>query len=125
MTNHWVHRAACVGTPTDLFYPDKTTNHTTITHAKRICASCPVQPNCLHHALETPEPFGIWGGLTEWERHHLRPHQPRGRHTDCGTRNGYRAHLRRREPPCPACRHANTINTHQQRAKQRHNGGAA
>jgi WhiB family redox-sensing transcriptional regulator len=36
--------------------------------AKAICAGCPVQPQCLDHALAIQEPHGIWGGLTENER---------------------------------------------------------
>lgn len=36
--------------------------------AKDICMSCPVQQACLDYALDTREPFGIWGGFTEHER---------------------------------------------------------
>jgi WhiB family transcriptional regulator, redox-sensing transcriptional regulator len=36
--------------------------------AKAVCAGCPVVAECRTHALETKEPFGIWGGLTEDER---------------------------------------------------------
>ncbi|MER6320040.1 WhiB family transcriptional regulator [Streptomyces sp. NPDC001581] len=39
--------------------------------AKRVCAACPVRTACLDHALRTREPFGVWGGLTEEERHAL------------------------------------------------------
>lgn len=38
--------------------------------AKKICAACPVQNACLHHALTVAEPYGVWGGLTEHERRH-------------------------------------------------------
>ncbi|MGF7234149.1 MAG: WhiB family transcriptional regulator [Frankia sp.] len=36
--------------------------------AKQVCAGCPVRVRCLEHAVETSEPFGIWGGLTPGER---------------------------------------------------------
>ena len=39
--------------------------------AKRICAECPVQRECLDYALRVREPFGIWGGLNETERRSL------------------------------------------------------
>jgi hypothetical protein len=35
----------------------------------------------------------------------------------CGTPRGYRAHLRRREPPCGPCREANTAAAHENRAE--------
>ena len=37
--------------------------------AKAICAQCPVMNECRAHALETAEPYGIWGGMSEEERH--------------------------------------------------------
>ena len=36
--------------------------------AKRICAGCPVQAECLAHALQVREPYGVWGGMGENER---------------------------------------------------------
>lgn len=36
--------------------------------AKRVCERCPVQEECLAHALKVREPDGIWGGLTARER---------------------------------------------------------
>jgi WhiB family redox-sensing transcriptional regulator len=40
--------------------------------AKAICATCPVQPECLRYAIETRQEYGIWGGTTEDERRGLR-----------------------------------------------------
>ncbi len=40
--------------------------------ARRICADCPVQQECLDYALEIPSLEGIWGGTTERERQRLR-----------------------------------------------------
>lgn len=39
--------------------------------AKAVCAGCPVRSECRRHALETREQYGVWGGLTEAERHRL------------------------------------------------------
>lgn len=38
--------------------------------AKRICKTCPVIEQCRAHALAVGEPYGIWGGMSEEERHH-------------------------------------------------------
>ena len=35
---------------------------------KAICMRCPVRLECLDWALETREPFGVWGGYSESER---------------------------------------------------------
>ena len=34
-----------------------------------ICEGCPVKMQCLDHALNTPEIYGVWGGMTEEQRH--------------------------------------------------------
>lgn len=39
--------------------------------AKHICSGCFVQRQCLRHSLEHDEQ-GIWGGLTDSERHEKR-----------------------------------------------------
>ena len=36
--------------------------------AKQICASCPVQRECLDYALTNNEVYDVWGGATERER---------------------------------------------------------
>jgi WhiB family redox-sensing transcriptional regulator len=40
--------------------------------AKLICRRCPVSATCLSWALASGLEAGIWGGLTEDERHRLR-----------------------------------------------------
>ena len=37
--------------------------------AKKICARCPVLETCRQYALDAHEPYGVWGGLSEEERH--------------------------------------------------------
>ncbi|MEU8515060.1 WhiB family transcriptional regulator [Kitasatospora sp. NPDC048722] len=39
--------------------------------AKAVCAGCPVRIECRRYALQTREPYGVWGGLTEDERQRL------------------------------------------------------
>lgn len=39
-----------------------------VEEAKKLCAVCPVQPQCLAYALAHDEREGIWGGLTIDER---------------------------------------------------------
>lgn len=39
--------------------------------ALELCARCPVQVECLEHALWNGEAFGVWGGLTEQQRAEL------------------------------------------------------
>jgi Transcription factor WhiB len=38
--------------------------------AKSLCTVCPVQPDCLTHAMKYDE-IGVWGGLTRNERSKL------------------------------------------------------
>ncbi|MEV7417582.1 WhiB family transcriptional regulator [Streptomyces sp. NPDC089919] len=71
----WQERAACRNLGTDRFFhpagergEDRTDREEA---AKEVCALCPVQVECLRHALRTQEPYGVWGGLTEAERRAL------------------------------------------------------
>jgi WhiB family redox-sensing transcriptional regulator len=42
--------------------------------AKQFCAQCPVRIQCLLHSLLFQEPYGIWGGVSENERHRILSH---------------------------------------------------
>lgn len=94
--------------------------------AKLLCQGCPWLAECLQYALARPELHGVWGGTSERDRNRIRRernmptgpgrgHRPRPR---CGTAAGYKAHLRRNEPDCPACRMA--ANAATQLHKERH-----
>jgi WhiB family redox-sensing transcriptional regulator len=53
------------------FHPDGERNPSRsrrTAQAKAVCNSCPVIDMCREFALETREPFGVWGGLGETER---------------------------------------------------------
>jgi WhiB family transcriptional regulator, redox-sensing transcriptional regulator len=64
----WMAAAACKG-QTDLFYIDRGGDTRA---AKAICNDCPVWAQCLAHAIEHGERFGIWGGTSTIDRKHLR-----------------------------------------------------
>jgi WhiB family transcriptional regulator, redox-sensing transcriptional regulator len=69
----WVERAACRFAEPDLFFPisNKGRSQADAARAREVCWSCPVRAACLHYALATRQPYGIWGGLTEDERSQL------------------------------------------------------
>jgi WhiB family redox-sensing transcriptional regulator len=74
----WHLKAACRGPESALFFPPSTPERrddreAREAYAKKICAQCHVQGDCLEFALRVREPHGIWGGLTETERRTLFP----------------------------------------------------
>ena len=74
IVNNWDWQAAgsCRGMDSDAFFhpPQERAKgrRRRISAAKAVCKACPVIQQCLEHALETREPYGIWGGLSEDER---------------------------------------------------------
>jgi WhiB family redox-sensing transcriptional regulator len=68
----WVKKAACREPDVnprwfhaeDLFSGDRE-------KALAVCATCPVRSDCLQHAIDVNETYGVWGGLTAPERHQL------------------------------------------------------
>ncbi len=72
----WQTRAACRGPLASVFFPPSSPERSDTRvereqRAKTICARCPVRQACLDFAVRTREAHGIWGGLTEVERHSL------------------------------------------------------
>jgi WhiB family transcriptional regulator, redox-sensing transcriptional regulator len=69
----WRWAAACRSADPELFFPLSESGKALkqIAEAKAICTGCPVRRQCLEFALRT-RAHGIWGGLTELERHHGR-----------------------------------------------------
>lgn len=61
----WAVFAACKSEQAATFFP---LNKEEEAVALAICGICPVREDCLDHALETNERFGVWGGTTERER---------------------------------------------------------
>lgn len=68
---HWDVLGLCAQVGPDPFYLDRGGSSE---DAKKICAQCEVQPDCLGAALATPpdQDFGIWGGTTKDERVEIR-----------------------------------------------------
>lgn len=70
----WRDRAACIGND-DLFYSaedePKGERRLKEKKAKSICVTCPVLDTCRQFAMEEKELYGVWGGLTESERHKI------------------------------------------------------
>lgn len=69
----WMARGNCLGVDPELFYPERGASGA---DAKAVCRGCSVQEDCLNHALDYPEKFGIWGGLSERERRRIRRKRP-------------------------------------------------
>ncbi len=65
----WAVYAACRNDESMNFFPQ---NRTEERAALAVCNICPVVEDCLSHALETNERFGVWGGTTERERRKLK-----------------------------------------------------
>jgi len=68
----WQSMAACRGMDTAISYHPENergpTRHRRDWEAKRICQRCRVVGPCLQWALETREPYGVWGGMSVEER---------------------------------------------------------
>ncbi|CAJ62545.1 MULTISPECIES: WhiB family transcriptional regulator [Frankia] len=68
----WRSAGACGAGDLDLFFAPEGVPRRERTRreaaAKAVCAGCRVRRECLRYALRTGERFGVWGGLTEWER---------------------------------------------------------
>lgn len=69
----WRDDAACRDVDPELFFPDGEvkSDRAQVAMAKLICRRCPVSTTCLSWALASGQEAGIWGGLTEAERHRL------------------------------------------------------
>jgi WhiB family redox-sensing transcriptional regulator len=68
----WQRLGSCRGMDSAVFFhPDGERNPSRArrtAQAKAVCHRCPVIEQCREFALQTREPFGVWGGLAESER---------------------------------------------------------
>lgn len=69
LEEQWQDKALCAQTDPEAFFPEKGGS---TREAKRICQGCEVRSECLGHALDNDERFGIWGGLSERERRRIK-----------------------------------------------------
>jgi WhiB family transcriptional regulator, redox-sensing transcriptional regulator len=66
----WWEQAACQSSDPELFFPitERGRSGLQVSEAKTVCAGCRVRQQCLDYAIDTRQPHGIWGGLSEAER---------------------------------------------------------
>lgn len=69
--DQWRSLAACQSADPDLFFPISSSGQSMaqVAEAKAICAACRVRRECLAFALSTHQVHGVWGGMSEQERH--------------------------------------------------------
>lgn len=131
---NWQALGLCRQTDPEVFFPEKGGSSR---DAKQVCLACDVLQECRDYALKNDERFGVWGGLSEYERRKIRwrrkaatpppvpvlvpapePMQPgagrppQGGGTPpapCGTETAHRRHVRNNEPIDEACAAAHLI----------------
>lgn len=82
------HGALCAGR-VDLFY---STELADVELAKSICQQCPLIDSCRATSFEQQELYGVWGGLTYWERILIDPNFPRRDEINHGENRGFDQH---------------------------------
>lgn len=111
----WRQLAACASrTDLDWIEPDEQTAG----ECRRVCARCPVVDDCLASAVDSGEPWGIWGGRDRAQRaaialasgagppRLIAPHGTNARYAKHGCR-------------CGICRSAHTEHERRRRARVR------
>jgi WhiB family transcriptional regulator, redox-sensing transcriptional regulator len=68
----WQDRAACKGRTDVNWFPEGPGPTRARQAAIDVCRGCEVSLDCLRYAVANGEQHGIWGGLTEDQRMHLR-----------------------------------------------------
>lgn len=72
----WRDAAECATADPEVFFPEQDRTDQ-VRAARRICARCPVQQECLEFALAAGVEHGIWAGTAPEDRHRLsRPAPP-------------------------------------------------
>ncbi len=66
--NQWMLQARCRGFAPEEFFPSDGVG---VEEARKICAECTVQVECLEYALEHRVNHGVWGGCSERERRRI------------------------------------------------------
>ena len=64
----WMLHAHCRSLAPGEFFPSDGVG---VDKARRICAQCSVQPDCLEYALTYRIDHGVWGGASERERRRI------------------------------------------------------
>ncbi|HEY6624164.1 MAG TPA: WhiB family transcriptional regulator [Acidimicrobiales bacterium] len=66
----WMLWGACRGEPIETFFTGR--GGEAYDRARRLCAGCPVRPECAEYAVADPLILGWWGGMSERERRRIR-----------------------------------------------------
>ena len=61
----------CKGIDTEIYYPPEAEHPREMDYIKSICGKCIHQEECAEWGIKN-ERFGIWGGLTQWQRTRIR-----------------------------------------------------
>ena len=64
----WMLHARCRSLAAAAFFPSDGVG---VDKARKICADCEVQPECLEYALTYRIDHGVWGGASERERRRI------------------------------------------------------
>lgn len=64
----WMRDGNCRNYPPAAFFPSDGVG---VDAARRICATCHVQDQCLDYALANRIDHGVWGGCSERERRRI------------------------------------------------------
>lgn len=127
MLGAWADLGACIGHNAEWWFPAEPSRSgrrravygPDADRAIKICQTCPVVQECLAHALEHDERFGVWGGTLPQQRDHgpvrSLPMSP----MDHGTEAGAKAHQRRGEDPCPRCQSAAALAARERKARRK------
>ena len=65
--NNWRNKANCRDSDPDIFFPESK-DRRYAEEALVVCYGCKVKEDCLDHAIENNEKYGVWGGMTPAER---------------------------------------------------------
>ncbi|MEU7088046.1 WhiB family transcriptional regulator [Streptomyces achromogenes] len=81
VNTNWRENGACRDEDPELFFPIGSTGPALlqIEEAKAVCRRCPVLETCGQWALETHEPHGVWGGMSEDDRRRIKRRAARDR----------------------------------------------
>ena len=72
----WQDFALCAETDPDIFFPEKGGS---TAPATSVCASGPVQAECLEYAISNDIRHGIWGGMSDNDRRRISRERRRAR----------------------------------------------
>lgn len=78
--DHVYEGAACRHRPDLDWFPERHAGGHTLAELRAVCASCPVQAECLDMALTDHLEYGVYAGTSERQRRKLRSERWRAEH---------------------------------------------